>query len=144
MSSPRKLYFYPPGGRFNKKRLKQPFIQNLLQEKAVAYSQTKQDKQEWVNEHILVHFPGGCFEAADNGKFQRVNDDYAYRQLAQKLRDRLKAIRKKAAEAAAGYTVLPPAKKSMCLRFASDFFTPFRFTHFLLVQLQRVLGSLLQ
>lgn len=95
MSNQRKHYFYPPGGKYNKLRSKQVFFHNLLEQKAIAYSLTKRDKQEWINDEILSYFPGGFFEMNKNGIFERVNDDYAYNMLGQKLRDKLKAIRKK-------------------------------------------------
>jgi hypothetical protein len=92
-----KLVFYPPGGAYNKKRAsEQKYFTQLLDALALDYSVTK-DKSKFIQAHILNQFPDQrAYEyIPKTQQFRPVPFEAAYQRIAQKLRDRLKVIRRK-------------------------------------------------
>jgi hypothetical protein len=91
-----KLVFYPPGGAFNKKRAsEQRYFTQLLDAYAMEYTTTR-NKASFIQTHILDQFPEKCaYEyVPKTQKYRALRFDAAYQRIAQKLRDRLKVLRK--------------------------------------------------
>lgn len=87
-NSDSKLYFYPPGGKFNKMRNSK--FQSLLYEHCDKYKRSKQ-KKEYITHWIVCHFPGGVYGVNENNVVTQLSYVEVMCRVGQKLRDTLKA-----------------------------------------------------
>jgi len=87
--------FYPAGGAFNKLRLKQSFLENVLSSNLQAHNRSP-NKRSFVERNILSHFPDGLKvwrgKTPEDGYLETLDHDAAIEKILQVMRDRKKRL----------------------------------------------------
>lgn len=108
--------FYPAGGAFNKLRLKQSFLENLLTSNLQAHNRAP-NKRIFIERNILSQLPHGLKvwrgKTPEDGYLETLDHDAAIERILQVMRDRKKRFAVKP-----GYARSAPPKRAE--RVAAD------------------------